>query len=236
MTKEGYKPEDIRPDEPETRVVDIEKAKVMAEAGHTDRSVAAFERQLAKILKSHKSGELSRKELETATKELISVYPEEHETPFSEYTKRHEHLSQEADKNAEKLEDWTGVLFEHPAKGWTPEKLANKERDAIYCENIVGWIERDCEKLKKMIDEGGFYGFNFKNLHPKVPKQVIVEAENKFSELTRNPETTVKQLTEVVYDVFRKGAEYFKEGAMKHREVLDKIKKGEAVPEPKEED
>lgn len=230
------KPEDIRPDEPETRIIDVEKAQTMAEASHTDRSVAAFERQLAKILKSHKSGELSHKELETATKELMSVYPEEHETPLSEHPERHEYLSRKADKTAEQLEDWTKILLEHPAKGWTPEKLAKKERDAKHCENMARWIEEDEKKFKETIKEKGFTGINFGHLHPRIPQNIYIEAENEFAELTKNPETTVKQLTDVAFDVFRKGTEYYKKYATEYREILNKIKDGVIVPEPEQEE
>lgn len=230
------KPEDIRSDEPETRITDVEKAQTMAEVGHTDRSVAAFERQLAKILKSHKSGELSREELESATKELMSVYPEDHETPFSEYPNRHEHISERADQIAEKLENWTGILLEHPAKGWTAEMLANKERSAINCDNMAHWVEKDKEKVMPLLKEKGFVGIKPSAYSQQIPKEFVINTEDKIIELTKNPETTIRQLLDVVEGMFDAGIKYWRDGAKAHRDILDKIKEGISVSEPAQEE
>ena len=134
------------------------------------------------------------------------------------------------------MEDWTRILLEHPAKGWTSEKLEKKERDAKHCENMVRWIEEDEKKFKEKIKESGFTGINFGHLHPHIPTNIYMEAENEFADLTKNPETTVEQLTSIVLSVFQKGAEYYRKYATEYREMLNKIKEGVFVPEPEQEE
>lgn len=184
------KPEDIRPGEPDTRIKDVEKAHVMAEAGNN-------ERQLLSIADKLRSKKISYEE---AYPEIIKLEPSLREGTLQPYGQGNR-LDGADEEHADVTEYWAGFIHDQKLEGLKPQDVISAEGLLKHYEEQRSYYLKFANDLPDLVKKR----YKFELLHDdrrlgefsgygKETSGLFTEYYAKLSELLNDPNTKVDDL------------------------------------------
>jgi hypothetical protein len=238
----------LRPDIPDTYVLDKEEAHTIAEAADYYRTREAFARSVAEVFDRYGKGDIQREEADRIFKELKARYPEpaynrDYRLSIS-YSKKPDYYKDAAKdeaKLAERSEYWAGILNKHPVEGLTAKDVQNFELRAQRWETHSQRLEDEANELEEGLASRGFDHINLDFMHIRGLVANYIEHEEwrfddlrkRFRKLSQNPTSTVGKLTAVVTEFYRDAARELRERAAENKKVLQQIEEGTYRPEPR---